>query len=70
MAVESSIDACYALLITPNNNAIIAITNSMCINPGAWYAKTPIAHPMTSITAIMYSKLLIFFSFKLIYPFY
>ena len=47
-----------ALLITPSNKAIIAITSKMCIKPPAWLTKNPKIHPITRITAIMYNKLL------------
>jgi hypothetical protein len=48
-----------ALLITPNNKAITAITNKMCIRLPAWLKKKPKTHPIIKITAIMYNKPLI-----------
>lgn len=52
-------DIYQALLITPNNKAIIAITNKMWIKPPAWFTKNPKIQPITKITAMMYNKPLI-----------
>ena len=43
-------------LIIPNKSAIIAITNSMCMMPVREYTNTPNAHPMSKITAMIYSS--------------
>ena len=47
------------LLIKPNSNAIIAITNNACIKPVAEYMNTPNAQPMMRITAMIYNSDLI-----------
>jgi hypothetical protein len=36
--------------------AMIAITNNTCISPAAEYTNTPNAHPMMSITAMIYNS--------------
>jgi hypothetical protein len=44
------------LLITPNNNEIIAITSNTWMIPPAEYMKKPKAHPIIRITAIIYNN--------------
>jgi hypothetical protein len=40
----------------PKIKAIMAITNNMCMMPVAEYRNTPNAHPMSSITAMIYNS--------------
>ena len=44
--------------------AITAITSSMCIKPLALQTKNPNAQPITSMTAMMYNKLLMIYDFN------
>jgi len=43
-------------LMTPSNNAMIAITSNTCIKPVAEYINTPNAQPMMRITAMIYNN--------------
>jgi hypothetical protein len=52
------------LLISPKIIAMIAITNSTCINPAAEYTNTPNAQPMIRTTATIYNNELMVDGFK------
>ena len=43
-------------LMMPNKSAIMAITNKICMMPVREYTKTPNAHPMSKITAMIYNS--------------
>jgi hypothetical protein len=53
---EREIYIAVGLRMTPNKNAITAITNSTCIRLPAAVKNTPIAQPMMRITAIIYNN--------------
>jgi len=59
VVISLTANAIYTIvgrLITPNINAITAITNNTCIKPVAEYINTPKAHPTMSITATIYNN--------------